>query len=143
MNNEICQSNIWSNMSLIDSYPVDKFYFSTRFIMDIHLMGNNWPLSSWWHATSRSSGHSHLNRWRTKFTRFNSFSLSRRDSVTTKCTLPIWQRWRLFNVWKLTELHITMINLRFSINVRNRIKLDKGNFCRNLASRMVWSTIEK
>ena len=41
MNNEICQSNIWSNISLIDSYPLDKFYFSTRFIKDIHLMGNN------------------------------------------------------------------------------------------------------
>ena len=41
MNNEICQSNIWSNITLTDLYSVDKFYFSTRFIKDIHLIGNN------------------------------------------------------------------------------------------------------
>ena len=41
MNNEICQSNIWSNITIIDLYTVDKFYFSTRLIKDIHLMGNN------------------------------------------------------------------------------------------------------
>ena len=69
-----------------------------KFRRNTHLMGSNWPISSWWYALSRSSGPPQFNRWGTWFTRFNSFSFDRRDSVIIKCTLPIQQRWRLFNV---------------------------------------------